>query len=156
MNEIPLRRKERLLSIEQAIEVLKTSSFATLSLADGGNPYCIPVSHAVLNGYLYFHCAPAGHKITLIEKNPRACINAVSLAAPAPGFSLHYASANAFGALERVTDPAEQRAALTAISEKYVPEQMPDFDRYFSAARTRLLIFRLKLDRVTGKGRLPN
>jgi nitroimidazol reductase NimA-like FMN-containing flavoprotein (pyridoxamine 5'-phosphate oxidase superfamily) len=36
-------------------------------------PYAVPMNHGYENGRFYFHCAPAGKKLQVIEKNPNVC-----------------------------------------------------------------------------------
>ncbi len=52
--------------------VLKETSYMTLAMARGGEPYLVSLSH----GYdeerncLYFHCAPEGKKLDILRANP--------------------------------------------------------------------------------------
>ena len=42
-----------------------------LSMAAADEPYALPINHAYVDGRFYFHCANAGRKLDLIERNPR-------------------------------------------------------------------------------------
>ena len=64
MNMQPIRRKDRALTEEKALEVMQNALFATIScIAPDGQPYGVTVSHAVENRTIYFHCAMQGFKV---------------------------------------------------------------------------------------------
>ncbi|MDF2839216.1 MAG: putative nitroimidazole resistance protein, partial [Evtepia sp.] len=56
-----MRRKDREKDSQFALEVLKNCEYATLATVNpDGTPYCIPISPAMMDGALYFHCALEG------------------------------------------------------------------------------------------------
>ena len=52
-----------------------------------------------------------------------------------------------------MTDPAERLAALAAISRRYCPDLMDQFDAYAAALLERTAVYRLDVDKITGKER---
>ena len=42
-----------------------------IGLADGSEPYIIPVCFGYLTGTIYLHSSLSGKKIAIIEKNPK-------------------------------------------------------------------------------------
>ena len=60
----PMRRSERELSFEQAVEIMNSGSWGVLSTVGAdGYPYGVPVNYAYDDGKIYFHCAKnSGHK----------------------------------------------------------------------------------------------
>lgn len=67
-----VRRQDRLMTEERALELLKGGEYGVLSMVDeNGEAYGIPVNY-VWNGdeTIYIHCAPEGKKLRSIEKNP--------------------------------------------------------------------------------------
>lgn len=61
-----IRRKDRVLNELRAKELLAEGEFGFLAMvnADGGG-YGVPLSYAVEEGVIYFHCAPEGHKLVI-------------------------------------------------------------------------------------------
>lgn len=73
-----MRRKDREITDEEAIEeIVKSCKICHVSMADGGEPYVVPLSF----GYerqgrkltLYFHSAREGRKLDILHKNHRVC-----------------------------------------------------------------------------------
>ena len=74
-----VRRRDRLMDEARAIELLATAEYGVLSMVDvDGTAYGVPVNY-VWDGEdsIYIHCAPVGHKLEALEKNPHVsfCIN---------------------------------------------------------------------------------
>jgi nitroimidazol reductase NimA-like FMN-containing flavoprotein (pyridoxamine 5'-phosphate oxidase superfamily) len=53
--------------------ILSEEEVGYLALASKGQPYCVPLSYAFLDGRIVIHCALQGRKIDLIRENPRCC-----------------------------------------------------------------------------------
>ena len=76
-----IRRRDRLLDEERAIQLLQTAEYGILSMIDeDGMPYAIPVNH-VWNGRdsIYIHCAPEANSppsmrafFSLVRRTPRS------------------------------------------------------------------------------------
>jgi len=54
-------------------QILGTEEIGYLALSHGGQPYCIPLSYAWLDGRAVIHCALQGRKLDIIRDNPRCC-----------------------------------------------------------------------------------
>ena len=118
MPEMLNKKKER--PAEWALALLGRCEYACLGLTDEAQPYCVPVSHVLVDGCVYFHSNPRGYKAELLAQNPRVCLTAVADVHAIPmRFTTEYSSAIAFGTARLVHDPAERRRALSAICEKY-------------------------------------
>ena len=75
MNAYAMRRKDRELSEEAALEALQKAPFATIScITPDGFPYGVTVSHAVEDRTLYFHCAMQGFKSDCFAAIPRSVL----------------------------------------------------------------------------------
>ena len=98
MIDRPVRRADRMLSVEDAQSVLKIADYGILStVSSDGSPYGVPLSYVYINDTLYFHCAPEGPKLDNIIQHPEVCFCAVSQAETlADKFSVRYASATVF------------------------------------------------------------
>ncbi|MBC2581704.1 pyridoxamine 5'-phosphate oxidase family protein [Clostridium sp. DJ247] len=59
-----MRRKDRELKNDEAIEILKNSEYGILStVSQNGYPYGVPLSFIFSNNSIYFHSAIEGHKL---------------------------------------------------------------------------------------------
>ena len=52
-------------------------------------------------------------------------------------------------------DEAERVEALRAISQRYCPEDMADFDEYIAPRMKVTAIYRMDVAEITGKERMP-
>lgn len=68
MPEMLNKKKER--PAEWALALLGRCEYACLGLADEAQPYCVPVSHVLVDGCVYFHSNPRGCKAELLAQNP--------------------------------------------------------------------------------------
>lgn len=58
-----MRRKDREISKQEAMAILRTAEYGTLSIASlDGIPYGIPLNYCVMNDAIYLHCAVNGKK----------------------------------------------------------------------------------------------
>lgn len=135
-----------------ALEVMDKAPYMTVSMTDvNGMPYSVPLSLASVNGNtFYFHCATEGKKLDILRTNPHVCLTAVSKCKPTVGpkdgsFSLEYKSAIAFGRTEIVTDDAEKREALRAISQRFLPNHMDAFEAALERSMARTAVVRITL-----------
>jgi nitroimidazol reductase NimA-like FMN-containing flavoprotein (pyridoxamine 5'-phosphate oxidase superfamily) len=94
----PLRRKDRALKEDEALEILAKSNYGVLCVFDGNYPYGIPVNYVYEDGLIYIHSAKEGHKIESIRSFDRVCFTVVgSSQVMENGFSTKYESVVVFG-----------------------------------------------------------
>ncbi|MDO5320716.1 MAG: pyridoxamine 5'-phosphate oxidase family protein [bacterium] len=154
VSEVPLRRRDRALTREEALAILARAETATVSLVTPQGPYGFPISPVCVNGKLYFHSATAGRKIDALKADPRCWVSAYTDVVPATDkFTTYFESAMAWGDLERVTDEQEIHAALKALCEKFTPTNMPDFSRALERSLPITALYSLRLDHVSGKAK---
>ena len=136
------------------MRILRDSLYGTLATVnEDGSPYCVPMSHVVWNGALYFHCARAGQKLDNIRRDARAfysCVLDVQILGPE--FSMKYASCAVAGRVEIVTDEAEREGAMRALCEKYCKEDVdtPAYHRTMGVMPA-VVMLRMPLDDICGK-----
>ena len=67
-----VRRRDRLLSAEEAAGVLRRGEYGFLAMQDaGGGAYGVPISYVWDGGSrIYLHCAPEGRKLSCLERHP--------------------------------------------------------------------------------------
>src|SRR5512141_2211937 len=101
----PIRRNDRALANEQAIEILQKGEYGVLStVSPDGQPYGVPVSFVYTNHALYFHCAVEGHKLDNLASNPRVSFCVVGATEVLPDkFATRYESAIVFGKANELT-----------------------------------------------------
>lgn len=154
----PIRRKDRALEREETMQLLERGEYGILSLTDAtGWPYAVPLSYVLLDGYIYFHSAYAGHKMEALAAGKRASFVVVGETQPVyvKDFSTYYESAMVFGLISLVDDEGEKRRSLLALARKYLPEHMDKADSSIDHSFSRTAVLRLSLDRVSGKAKRP-
>jgi len=149
-----MRRKDRERGAAFAWEVFDRAAFGVLSLRDGEGGYGVPVSPARIGETVYFHCAQAGKKLECIVRWPQASLTAAEVAG-ADYFGCKYRSAILRGEVSQVEDETEKVAALRAISQKYCPGDMADFDAYLAPRLKGTAVCRMDVTEITGKERVP-
>ena len=149
-----LRRKKQALSPAACDAILQagTSGVLALSGADG-QPYAVPLSYVYHEGKIYFHCAKAGHKLDLLDQNPKAsfCVIGQDQVVPEQ-YTTYYRSVILFGTVRRLTAGEEKRAAILALARRYSPDEPAEkvdaeIARYWDA----LCMLELTPDHITGK-----
>ena len=152
---IPMRRKDRETSQEEAFLILDNASWGVLSTIGNNNePYCIPLSLARDGEWLYFHCALDGHKLNILRTSPKVCIAFVgSIEFPEDHFTAVYESAIVFGAAEEVTTDKEKLQGLRIISERFTPKNMNVFDEEAKKMLSQTSVWKIHIDEITGKRR---
>lgn len=151
----PMRRKNRELPEEKALEILDRAQWGVLSLCDGdGLPYGVPLNHARLGRKLVFHCAKEGQKLEFLKANPKGWFTAVaSEQVLRDRATTKYESAMAAGTLRIVEDDAERLAAFDAINAKYM--QSVELGRSIvEKSGAAALILEMDIERLSGKGNL--
>ena len=146
-----MRRKDRLISEEAAMEAAKKCMWATVALTDLENmPYCVAVSPVVDGNAMYFHCAREGYKTDCLRNNPNVCVSCVAEAKPVPQkFAMEYTSAIIRGKASEVQSFSEKVKALKLIAEKYSPgfDSEEEIRKAFGA----VCIIRIDIERISGK-----
>lgn len=148
-----VRRQDRLLGFERALELLQDSEYGFLVLG-GGEAYGIPLNFVLSGENIYFHCAPEGEKLRRTEQNNSACFCVVGHTAPEPAkFTTEYESVMAFGTVWAVEGDDERMKALELIVEKYSPGFKETGRKYAEKSFHRTAILRFDISRVSGKAK---
>lgn len=67
-----MRRKDKLMESRDDLDrVLSAARYVTVAMCDQGRPYLVTLSHGydAQDSCLYFHCAPKGRKIDVLERD---------------------------------------------------------------------------------------
>ena len=146
-----MRRKIQQLPQAEAEEILRAGSSGVLALAgEEGYPYALPISYVYHEGRLYFHCAPAGHKLNAIARCPKAsfCVIAQDDVVPAL-YTTRYRSVIAFGTIRQLEDEQAIIAALDVLGRKYAPDLDPSAE--IAGSLHRVCVLEMTIDHLTGK-----
>lgn len=149
-----LRRQDRLMDDEAALELLRAAEYGVLSLqAVQGGGYGIPLHFAWDGGEsLVFHCAPEGRKLECLAACNRVsfCIVGATQTFPRK-FATSYESLILQGSATRALHDADCMQALIALATKYLPEDPEACREYARALFHRTLVLRMTVDTWTAK-----
>ena len=151
----PMRRRDRELSEAEALVILGRSEFGVLATVDAdGWPYAVPVNHVLVAGGLIIHSATAGHKLDNLASEARVSYCVVTQAEVLPEeLSTRYESAIVFGRAVQLHDEADRRAALQALGQRFAAQHSEAVRKEIEKDLFRTAVFRIELERVTGKAR---
>ena len=117
-----LRRVDREISDSKVLKkILLHSKHFILSLADGGEPYAVPMGYVYdeKESAVYFHCAREGKKMEFIKRNPRAWGVVVVDQGIIEGACVNmYVSAMFSGRVEFVEDSVGKAKAMNLFAER--------------------------------------
>ncbi len=150
----PMRRKDRLIDTEDAVQILQTAEYGVLSTVDvDGQPYGIPLSYVYKDNAIYFHCAVDGQKLENIANNPKVsfCVTGRTTVLPEQ-FATLYESVVAFGTAGEVHG-AERQKAFEWLLEKYCSEFMEEGLGYIKSENKRTKIVKIEISLFSGKAR---
>ena len=132
--------------------IIQKAQACRIAMADGDQPYVVPVCFGYRRNTLYFHSSPRGRKMDVLRRNGRVCVEFDVDAEVAPHelpckFSFRYRSAIAFGRAVEVTDPAEKLEGLNLIMQHYSGR-----DWEFPEDKVaRVAVVRIDIESMTGK-----
>lgn len=149
-----MRRSDRQIKNEEAVEILKKCEYGLLSTVDeNGYPYGVPLSYAYMDGSVYFHCALVGKKLDNIKNNDKVSFTVVGEVDALPEkFSTKYESVIAFGNAVEVFDE-EKYKALVALVDKYSKGFMEAGIKYINNDSGKVKIIKIDIEHMTGKAR---
>lgn len=148
-----MRRKDREITDRAAIDaILAEGRVLYLALADDNVPFVVPVYYAYDHTGLFFHCARAGTKVRIMQRNPVVSF-VVSLdhgiveSDAACDFEACHRTVIGLGRAVFVTDEAAKIAALDRIVARFT-------SRHFDYPKTNLAatnVVRIEIESVKGK-----
>lgn len=149
-----VRRQDRLLHEERAMELLHEGEYGFLALGGPEGGYGIPLNYAAEGNSIYFHCAPEGEKLERIRRCGLASFCIVGRTAPQPAlFTTEYESVMVTGKVSVVHDDTERMHALMLLLGKYSPDHIETGLQYTFKSFSRTTILRLDVDTASGKSK---
>ncbi|MBN7773488.1 pyridoxamine 5'-phosphate oxidase family protein [Clostridium aminobutyricum] len=152
-----MRRRDRLMSNEDALNILKEGEYGILATVDSnGQPYGVPLSYIVIDNTIYYHGANAGGtKHNNIINNDKVTFTVVGKTKILPDkFGTLYESVIAFGKAALVTDEAESLMAFKEFLYKYCTDYIAEGEKYIDTAGSKAMIVKIAIDSLTGKHRV--
>ena len=149
-----LMRKNRKISTEECIDILKTTKRGVLSvIADDEYPYGMPMNHWYneADGKIYFHCGKSGHRLDALKKSDK-----VSFCTYDDGYrnsgewALNFKSVIIFGRMEIVDDMDKIADITTNLSHKFTSDDEYIKTEIEQSARNTLLLV-LTPEHICGK-----
>ena len=149
-----LQRKNKQISMEECIELLKKETRGVLSvLGDDDYPYGMPMNHWYNeeDGKIYFHCGKSGHRLDALRK-----CNKVSFCTFDRGYcedgdwGLHVKSVIVFGTIAIVEDMETIADISRKLSYKFTQDEeyiRTEIEKYAKAT----LLLRLTPEYICGK-----
>ena len=148
-----MRRLEKEMKDRQEIEaVIRKAVICRLGLSVDNRPYIVPLNFGYQDGHLYFHTAPAGKKIEMIQQNRNVCFELEAdcelVRAETPcDWTMRYRSVIGHGTASLLTDRDEKQRGLDAIMVHHSGQT----GGYPDGLMDRLAIIRVTIQDMTGK-----
>ena len=120
-----IRRKDRLLSEDEAMSLLENGEYGVLSISSTEEGvYGIPINYVWdKQQSIYFHCAPEGHKLCILQNCNQASFCVVGRTRVVSNqFGTEYESIVINGTMICQLEETEKRKALELLLDKYSPE----------------------------------
>jgi len=158
-----MRRTDRQITDPVQIEaMLKRAACCRLGLVENGLAYIVPMSFGVAREgqtlCLYFHSAPNGRKIDLIDQTGRASFEAdtqyqLQEGPQACDFTCFYQSVMGHGRVSVLRNSADKLRALRCVMEHYTGKTDWDFK---PEAVNGVVCLRLEIEEMTAKAHTPD
>jgi uncharacterized protein len=152
-----MRRNDRQITDRATIDdVIRRCRVCRLGFCDHGQPYVVPMNFGYDGVFLYFHSAPEGRKVGLLQGNARVCFELdipgdVLEGDQACAWGARYESVIGFGACEVLEDVEAKRVALGWIMKQFSNRTDWSFPEQ---NLNKVMVFRLRIDEVSGKASL--
>lgn len=150
-----MRRVDRLMTNEKALELLKKGEYGILSTLDSeGQPFGTPVNYVFCEGNIYFHSAIEGTKLDNIENNPKVCLTVVGeTELDSKDFSTNYESVMAFGKASLV-EGNDKFKILMEVVKKYSPDFIKEGEAYIKSSINQAFVIKIDVETISGKHRV--
>ena len=149
-----MRRKDRQLETEDAMEVLSKCEYGILSTMGDEYPYGVPMSYVVANNKIYIHgtCA-LGEKTKNMNNHPKVCFTVVGNTEVIPSqFATKYESVIAFGTAS-LCEGTDKEMALGKFIDKYSNQYKEEGMKYIKAAIDKVSVYEISINMITGKAK---
>jgi len=148
-----MRRSDKQITDSTGIEaILRNSEICHLAMVDDGKPYVVPMNFGYADRALFFHSAPEGRKINVIEKNPDVCFSIIDRndlvkGEKACSWTAKYSSVIGTGTAAVIRDKSEKEKGMSILMKQYS-------DREFDFSEVDLsdvVVIRVEVETLIGK-----
>ncbi len=149
-----MRRKDRLITNTETLSILEKGEYGILSTVSSNNePYGVPVSYCLIDGYIYFHCALEGRKIDNLNHNPKVSFCVVGKTEVLPDkFGTKYESCIVQGSASE-SFGEEKQLALEGLVHKYSADFVSEGLEYIKKLKDKARVFRISIETISGKAK---
>lgn len=150
-----MRRFRQELPDMESRRILAAGKYAVWAVyGDDDYPYAVPVNYVVINKIIYIHgTCESGQKSENIKKNPKVCFTVIGNTEVLPSrFSENYESVVVLGKAH-ISDEFDKRIALEEFINKYSNDYKEAGMKYIDAAKDKVSIYKISIDKITGKSR---
>jgi nitroimidazol reductase NimA-like FMN-containing flavoprotein (pyridoxamine 5'-phosphate oxidase superfamily) len=134
----------RMLSEEQARNLIAGGRIGRLGCVDNGEPYVVPINYVFEDGSIYSHSMP-GQKIDALRAHPRACLQVDEIEN-----DFEWRSVIAFGNFEEIRVPSDRRSVLGKLLARFPLLTPVESVMAQDASAPDSVVFRIIVDRITG------
>ena len=142
---------------QEIISVINECEVCFLGMVDGEMPYVLPFNFAYENNTIYLHSGSEGHKFGVLSNNNNVCLS-FSVGHKmyhqhenvACSWGMRFKSVLAWGKVSFIDNEDEKIRILNIIMKKYSGRD--DF-KYSTPALNGVKIFKIPIDKITGKKR---
>jgi uncharacterized protein len=153
-----MRRTDRLLdNKEELSQILKDGKMIQIAFLDKNEPYIVTLNY----GYdwpnerllLYFHSAPEGRKMDLIQDNPRVCFS-IAICDPfiagekACNYGMKFRSIVGYGTIRILENEEERLHGLNLLMKNYTGSDVWEYDKEMLKKTT---VTCLEVEKLSGK-----
>lgn len=153
-NNANIRRQDRLLPEDRAVELLRGSEYGILSMVSAeGEGYGVPLNY-VWDGResIYIHCAPEGRKLKALRLHAQVSFCIIGRVHLLPGkFTTEYESIILRGNARLGLSDEEKHRALTLLLQKLSPNDTVIGEKYAEKSFHRVEIIRIDITQWSGK-----
>lgn len=148
-----MRRHEKEITATGELEqVLWQGRVCHLAIPDDPLPYLVPLNYGYQEGVLYFHSAPQGRKIELLEKQLRARFivtidHGIIEAERVCNWGARFTCVMGSGRIEFIEEPQAKQAALHILMAQYSDQTFSFEEDQVAATR----VFKLVIESMSGK-----
>ncbi len=141
-------------------EILERAPVGRLGLADGEEPYVVPLNFVYADDCIYFHTGVEGRKLDIINKNPCVCfevdeMSEVFVNPEASCFSTaYYKSVIAVGTARLLEADDEKIQALDLLMKKYAAGR--EYEPIPEHAMAIVSVCEIQIDKMTCKANVPD
>lgn len=149
-----MRRFKQELPYDECLHILQKNHSGTLALCDKESyPYALPLSYVYDENCIYFHSAKEGHKIDILQKNPKVsfCIIDQDVIQPLE-YTTYFKSVIVFGNIEILEDNESKIEPLKKLGSKYAPNNTEEaLEKEIQTGINDLVILKMNIVKITGK-----